>query len=159
MQRSDGERQKRSDGGQSDGLQRGCRSHVMASLQRAALCFVVGHVYSTLSHCLQYRHRRRPHTRANHSPLSGKSSVSVRTFLCVFGHVFTGGEESLDSCLWFYYNDCNNCVICREGIHVGLNQQFKIWFKECRRIFSLSLKIHLFTRTITHACFCCIVPQ
>lgn len=84
VQRSDGGR--RSDDekeAQSDGLRQDRRSHVTASLQRAALCFVVGHLYCTLSHCLQYRQRRRPHTRPNRSPLSGNSSVCV----CVSAHI------------------------------------------------------------------------
>lgn len=89
--------------GQSDGLQQGRHSHVTASLQRAALCFVVGHVCCTLSHCLQHRQRRRPHTRPNHSPLCGSSSVCV--CVRVLGYIYTEREESLESGWWFHNNE------------------------------------------------------
>lgn len=85
--------------GQSDGLQQGRRSHVTASLQRAALCFVVGHVCCTLSHCLQYRQRRRPHTRPNHSPLCGNS------FVCVCLATSTQKEKSPLIMEWWFYNN------------------------------------------------------
>lgn len=99
--------------GQGDGSQLGCRSHVTASLQRAALCFVVGHVYCTLSYCLLHRWGRRPHTRRNRSPLSESSCVCVCVCLAV---VYTKREESLD-CGWCLFKYCllhkHLCVLLR----------------------------------------------
>lgn len=62
---------------QSDGLYLGHGGHVMALLQRAALCFVVGHVCRTLSYCLDQRPWRRPRYGRDHSPLSGGSWVCL----------------------------------------------------------------------------------
>lgn len=80
--------------GQNDILQRGHHSHAMAPFQRAALCFVVGHVHGTLSYCLQYRQRRRPHTRPNHSLY-----LKIVLYVCVWRQ---SPKSSAYICLFFY---------------------------------------------------------
>lgn len=85
--------------GQSDGLQQGRRSHVMASLQRAALCFVVGHVYCTLSHCFCID-REGGHTPDLTTALYLGIALCVCvcvyecTYVCVFGHIYTESQKS-----------------------------------------------------------------
>lgn len=76
----------------------------MESLQRAALCFVVGHVCCTLSHCLQYRQG------GDHTPdLTTALYVGI-VCVCVHiskrvGYIYAEREESPSYGWWFYHSE------------------------------------------------------